>query len=86
MAQYGSRTPRAISYAIADSVVGSDSSKFLLPNFRTRSIRGGLPTLSSSVPQSHAVRHTGAKEPMVLAIVDAAHKIRTVADVAAVQF
>ena len=41
--------------------------------------------LRPSVPQSHAVHHARAKKPVVLAIVDAAHKIRTVAQIAAIQ-
>jgi hypothetical protein len=41
--------------------------------------------LRPAVPQPHAVHHARAKEPTVLAIVDAAHKIRTVAQIAAIQ-
>src|SRR5215469_2307364 len=41
--------------------------------------------LRPAIPQPHAVHHARAEEPMVLAIVDAAHEIRTIAQIAPIQ-
>ena len=41
--------------------------------------------LRAAIPQPDTMHHAGAEEPMVFVIVDAAHEVRTVAQIAAIQ-